>query len=126
MKLYTLSMIFGLGLVASSAFATNYECTIPQANFQEHLTIEGVGNSAQIHIDDSTLSGDLTVNTQVPSPVAGYVLAVGPCMTKNQQPPVKSKGVFLFQPAILNGSSTGNMGRMGANGFVIFSCERVH
>jgi hypothetical protein len=125
MKLYTLSIFFGLGILASSAFASNYECTIPQASFQERLTIEGVGNSAQIHIDDPTLSGDLTINTQVPSPVAGYVVAIGPCMTKNQ-PPVKSKGVFLFQPAILNGSSEGTMGRMGANGFVILSCDRVH
>jgi len=97
------------------------------AGFTEDLTIEGSGTDATIHIDDISLSGDLTYDTQmtqvagqIPGLPTGSVAYSGTITSKTDSD--QGHAIFFIQSSVLNGQP-GQFFRMGPDTLLAFDCK---
>jgi hypothetical protein len=117
-------------LVPMLGFAqtTKMSCTNASTpGFTEDLTIDGAGTDAKVHVDDSTLSGDLTYDAQM-TQVAGQIPDL-PTSSVAYSGTITSKidstqghAIFFLQAAILNGQP-GRFFRMGPDTLLAFDCK---
>jgi len=125
-------IIATISLCSLSALADGkFVCTLPGVSLSENLTIQGTGEQAKVHVQDTTLFADLTYNADMSAEAAqafpallGYDAFFGP--TTDTIDHVQGNSVFFIQPSLLVPGGKGQIarpaGEPGNGDFAFFSC----
>ena len=125
-KALCVSTLFVAATVSISAQAAvrSYTCAMqnpdPSFSMTENLTIDGIGKSAKVHVDDDSMSGDFTfLNLMEEQP--GSAMIVGTITIKGAVPE-KMDGGFFIDMSLLNGEKTGKFYRPSSESVTTFNC----